>query len=105
MPVVPFSPLPPQEPKSREFTPAQEPWALMAAAQMDSEGRLLSIDDRRDQGLKERDNEMVNDQLRSEAAKQSWLKLDDSYVNQITDEYIARKSKLGRQLGSEDLER
>lgn len=41
MPVVPFSPVPPQQPKSVDFTPAQEPWVLMAAAQMDADGRLL----------------------------------------------------------------
>jgi len=64
MPVVPFTPVAPREPKPVEFTPVEEPWALMAAAQMDVEGRLTepNIDDRRDQGRKETDNRMVEDQ-------------------------------------------
>lgn len=64
MPVVPFTPTPKPEPRPREFTPAQEPWVLMAAAQMDSQGRLVhpNIEDRRDQGLKQADNQMVEDQ-------------------------------------------
>jgi len=65
MPVVPirkadsrgqgFSP-----PKPIELPAADEPWALMAASEMDKQGRL--IDDRRDQGFKETDNRMVEDQ-------------------------------------------
>lgn len=45
MPVVPFTP---QAPARRddpvEFTAAHEPWALMAAAQMDADGRLMKFD-------------------------------------------------------------
>lgn len=41
MPVVPFSPQVPRQERKVEFTSAQEPWALMAAAQMDVEGRLV----------------------------------------------------------------
>lgn len=41
MPVVPFSPVPPKQEKQVEFTAADEPWMLMAAAQMDAQGRLL----------------------------------------------------------------
>lgn len=37
MPVVPFTP---QVPKAPSREPPEEPWALMAAAQMHSEGRL-----------------------------------------------------------------
>ncbi len=39
MPVVPFSPVAPSAPKPVD--PAQEPWLLMAAAQMDAQGRLI----------------------------------------------------------------
>lgn len=68
MPVVPFTraatgatsgkaKLPPGPPPA-------EPFALMAAAQMHAEGRLIApnVEDRRDQTAKERDNEMVDDQ-------------------------------------------
>lgn len=44
MPVVPFAPQPPTGralPKPIEFSAAEEPWVLMAAAQMHSEGRLV----------------------------------------------------------------
>lgn len=41
MPVVPFSPQLPKPEKPVEFTSAQEPWMLMAAAQMDAQGRLI----------------------------------------------------------------
>lgn len=44
MPVVPFSPAPPKrEPVGPIELPTDaEPWVLMAAATMDSEGRLLA---------------------------------------------------------------
>ena len=38
MPVVPFAPSTTSAPRP---TPPDEPWALMAAAQMHSEGRLV----------------------------------------------------------------
>lgn len=44
MPVVPFTPTPKPEVRPREFTPAQEPWVLMAAAQMDADGHLIAED-------------------------------------------------------------
>lgn len=39
MPVVPFSPKQPQAP--REVSADEEPWVLMAAAQMDQQKRLI----------------------------------------------------------------
>lgn len=65
MPVVPFSAATggPRS-KQREVPAADEPWLLMAAAQMDVQGRLVhpNVEDRRDQGRKETDNRMVEDQ-------------------------------------------
>jgi hypothetical protein len=63
MPVVPFSTAPKQQ-APKQLSADEEPWALMAAAQMDAEGRLFhpNIDDRRDQGRKETDNRQVEDQ-------------------------------------------
>jgi hypothetical protein len=48
MPIVPFAPQPPKGRAPREpieVGAADEPWVLMAAAQMDSEKRLL-VDDK-----------------------------------------------------------
>ena len=45
MPVVPFAPQPPKGralPKPIEFSAAEEPWVLMAAAQMHAEKRLIA---------------------------------------------------------------
>jgi hypothetical protein len=44
MPVVPFSSKQSGAAKPRELSPTEEPWALMAAAQMDAEGRLVEDD-------------------------------------------------------------
>lgn len=45
MPVVPFSPQPPKGRSLPTDVPAaQEPWVLMAAAQMDAQGRLVEVD-------------------------------------------------------------
>jgi hypothetical protein len=41
MPVVPFSPKQAAA-APRKLSAAEEPWALMAAAQMDAEGRLIT---------------------------------------------------------------
>lgn len=38
MPIVPFNP---QGPKASASQPVDDPWLLMAAAQMDAEGRLI----------------------------------------------------------------
>jgi hypothetical protein len=43
MPVVPFSPKQAAA-APRKLSAAEEPWALMAAAQMDAEGRLVEED-------------------------------------------------------------
>ena len=43
MPVVPFTSAPTQRQTPRR-PPADEPWVLMAAAQMHSEGRLVAKD-------------------------------------------------------------
>jgi hypothetical protein len=40
MPVVPFSSAPKQQ-VQRKLSAAEEPWLLMAAAQMDAQGRLV----------------------------------------------------------------
>lgn len=92
MPVVPFTPVPPRKAAAPEIGEAEAPWALMAAAQMDAEGRLI---DRRDQSLKERDNEMVNDQQQRYTGKE--------IVNRLYDERMGRESKLGRALGADAL--
>jgi hypothetical protein len=44
MPVVPFSTKQPSASKPRQPSAAEEPWALMAAAVMDAEGRLVEED-------------------------------------------------------------
>lgn len=101
MPVVPirksdsagqgFSPR-----KPPEISAADEPWMLMAAAQMDKDGRLMSnIDDRRDQGRKETDNRMVEDLQQRSTGKE--------ILNRLMDEKSGRESKLGRALGAEDM--
>jgi hypothetical protein len=41
MPVVPFSTKQPSAQVPKQFSADEEPWALMAAAQMDAEGRLI----------------------------------------------------------------
>lgn len=66
MPVVPFSKAPAPRPQ-RELPP--EPFALMAAAQMHSEGRLVAptpnIEDRRDWSEEQTRHEMGKDALRN----------------------------------------
>lgn len=55
MPVVPY--VRKQDSRSQGFSPAKpidipaadEPWVLMAAAQMDAQGRLVEVEDRRDE--------------------------------------------------------
>jgi hypothetical protein len=96
MPVVPFSAVPKQQ-AQRKLSAAEEPWALMAAAVMDAEGRLLhpNFDDRRDQGFKETDNRMVEEQQQRNTGKE--------ILNRLMDEKAGRESKLGRALGAEDM--
>ena len=48
MPVVPFTPTPPPAEPQRPYIPAQDPWLLMAAAQMDADGRLVAKDTEED---------------------------------------------------------
>lgn len=45
MPVVPFSPQPSGDRAPRQLSAAEEPWMLMAAAQMDAQGRLIERDE------------------------------------------------------------
>ncbi len=103
MPVVPFSPQPPKGRAMQgpvQLSEAQEPWALMAAAQMDSEGRLMhpEVEDRTNQTLKQRDNAMVDDQQLPPNGYGDWDKdtfgklnkdagsreLDKQYIDEIT---------------------
>lgn len=99
MPIVPFTSaqgrLVQQQAKGKlpPGPPPAEPFALMAAAQMHSEGRLLegnpSIEDRRDQTSKEADRNMVED---LQLPEEPWT--DPTRNN----------SKLAKDLGSNDLD-
>lgn len=100
MPVVPY--VRKEDARGQGFSPrkvtsAEEPWLLMAAAQMDQQGRLIepNIDDRRGQGRKQTDDQMVEDQQRRDTGR--------VILNQLMDEKSGRESKLGRDLGAEDL--